>query len=102
MLKADSLACLGPDIRLAFEIGSKTETATSAGRRKLQESVEQAVRQMTGHLEIGHIGVRQANVDVTTTRNGRKSQYQTSGSDFTIDELVIPPLGPLKIGRFDF
>ncbi|MCE2835137.1 MAG: hypothetical protein LW694_12250 [Chitinophagaceae bacterium] len=102
MLKADSLACLGPDIRLAFEISSKTETATPAGRRKLQESVEQAVRQMTGHLEIGHIGVRQANVDVTTTRNGRKSQYQTSGSDFTIDELVIPPLGPLKIGRFDF
>ena len=102
MLKADSLACLRPDIRLFFEITSRTETATPAGRRKLQESAEHAVRQMTGHLDIGHIGVKQARIDITTTRNGRKSRYQTSGSDFTIDELVIPPQAPLKIGRFDF
>ena len=102
ILKADSLACLRPDIRLSFGITSRTETATPAGRRKLQESVEQAVRQMTGHLDIGHIGVKQARIDITTTRNGRKSRYLSSGSDFTIDELVIPPQAPLKIGRFDF
>jgi hypothetical protein len=102
MLKADSLTCLSPDIRLAFDVNNKTETATPAGRRKLQESVENAVRQMTGHLEIGHIRVKEAGIDISTTRNGRKSRYQTSGSDFTIDELIIPPLAPLRIGRFDF
>jgi hypothetical protein len=102
ILKADSLACLQPDIRLSFEITSRTETSTPAGRRKLQETAEHAVRQMTGHLDIGHIGVKQARIDITTVRNGRKSRYQTSGSDFTIDELVIPPQAPLKIGRFDF
>ena len=102
MLKTDSLTCLKPDIRLGFEITSKGETNSAAGRRKLQESVENAVRQMTGHLDIGHIKVTEARIDLTTTRNGRKSRYQTSGSDFTIDELVIPTQAPLRIGRFDF
>ena len=104
MLMADSLNCLRPDIRLAFDLSNKTETTTPAGRRKLQESVEQAVRQMTGHLEIGHISVKQAGIEISASRNGRKSKYQSAGSDFTIDTLVIPPQAqqPLKIGRFDF
>ena len=81
MLMADSLNCLRPDIRLAFDLSNKTETTTPAGRRKLQESVEQAVRQMTGHLEIGHISVKQAGIEISASRNGRKSKYQSAGSD---------------------
>ena len=102
ILKTDSLTCLKPDIRLAFEITGNSETSSAAGRRKLQVSVENAVRQMTGHLDIGHIKVTAARINLTTIRKGKKSTYQSSGSDFTIDELIIPPKAPLSIGRFDF
>lgn len=102
ILKTDSLACLKPDISLAFEITGNSETSSAAGRRKLQESVENAVRQMTGHLDISHIKVTAARINLATIRKGKKSTYLSSGSDFTIDELIIPPKEPLSIGRFDF
>jgi hypothetical protein len=104
MLKADSTRCINPVINISFETTKPTETSTASGRKRLQQNIESIVRQMTGHLEMGHIQVRNASVDLSLTRNGKKSSYQSAGSDFTIDELSIPPAesGPLRIGKFDF
>lgn len=104
MLKADSTRCINPVINVSFETKKPSETSTAAGRKRLQQNVESAVRQMTGHLEMSHIQVMNASIDLSLSRNGKKSRYQTAGSDFTIDELSIPPedSGPLHIGRFDF
>jgi hypothetical protein len=104
LLKADSTRCINPDINISFETRNQPATSTAAGRKKLQQNIESSVRRMTGHLEMNHIQVTNASINLTLTRNGKKSRYQSSGSDFTIDECSIPPVdsGSLRIARFDF
>lgn len=106
IVKADSALCFHPRIRFSLELRNSPERFPFAGTRRpgFQDSVETAFKQLVGNIDVGHIGVMKADVDITATRNGHASRYTAKKSDFVIGDLRIvdDPSEPIRVGRFDF
>jgi len=106
VVKADSALCHRPRVRFGLEL-RKGADRQSLGRIRdpgFQDSVEAAFKQLVGNIDIRHIGVIGADVDITATRDGHDSRYTAKNSDFTIGDLRIvdDPAQPIRVGRFDF
>jgi hypothetical protein len=106
LVKADSALCYKPRVRFSLDLRNGAEKFTLGRTRDagFQDSVETAFKQLVGNLDIAHIGVMRADVDITTTRNGHSSRYTARKSDFTIGGLRIveDPSEPIRVERFDF
>jgi hypothetical protein len=106
IVKADSALCFQPKVRFHFELRSnpgKFPLGRTANP-DFQDSVEAYFKQLVGNIDIAHVGVRRADVDITAARGGRASSYTAKKSDFLIGELRIvdDPSEPIRVGRFDF
>ena len=106
IVKADSALCHRPSLRFGLELRKGAEGLPLLRNRDagFQDSVEAAFKQLVGNIDIRHIGVIDADVDITATRDGHDSRYTAKNSDFTISDLRIveDPSQPIRLGRFDF
>jgi hypothetical protein len=97
VIRADSALCLHPSLRLQLRLNGTPRTRSEAGKRELERSFSELV----GHLDIRHIGIRDASADLRADRNGRPSQYSTRSSDLTLRDVRALAGKPLHIGGFD-
>ena len=106
LVKADSALCFRPRVRFSLNLRNGAEKFNLGRTRDpgFQDSVEAAFKQLAGNLDIAHIGVMKADVDITAVREGHASRYTAQRSDFTIGGLRIleDPSEPIRVGRFDF
>lgn len=96
LLKADSMYCVNPVIRLDLPLDSMTR------RNKNPLDINQLLRHMAADMQFQYIGVKNADVAVTTTKNEVSNQFTSSGNNFELFHFAIDTKAdkPVSIERF--
>jgi len=65
--------------------------------------VEQNLKKMLGNLDIGYMGVKNANVKVVTVKEKKENIFHTQNSNFSIGKFVVNTDEniPIKLEQFD-
>lgn len=96
LLKADSMYCVNPDISLDLELDSIT-------RRSAQPlDMNRLLRHLAADMQFNYIGVKNADVAVTTTKNNAGNTFTTQGNSFELFHFAIDTKAdkPVSIERF--
>lgn len=83
VIKADSVYCLNPAFELVAETSKK-----KAGKRPLPK-IENIVKQLTGNLLLGFVGVENADFNIRITNEGNPSTYTFTRNSFVMQGLSI-------------
>jgi hypothetical protein len=103
-LKVDSAICYNPDIYFKLFISDSAKKVDllndSVASREL---VAQKIKDLLGNLEIGYLGVRNANVKVITEKEKKENIFESQGSNFSMGNFVVNKNQkvPIKLEHFD-
>lgn len=97
LIKADSVYCKDPKFRLDLELTSKSGTKTKI------PNLDTLINQLTGDLQLGYIGVKNAALDITTTRNDKSTSFTSERNNFEMTGLRIDHSlhQPISLEGFD-
>ena len=95
LIKADSVYITNPDIELILALKAKKEKP-----KKIELS--NIIREFTGDLDLGYIGVQNANVNIITQRNGITNTYSSEKDNFHMVDLRVnsDSVRPVHVGEF--
>ena len=103
-VKVDSAICYNPDIYFKmFTSGSAKKVDLLNDSVASRELVEQKLKDMLGDLDIGYLGVRNADVKVITEKDKKENIFESQGSNFSIGNFVVnkDENVPVKLEQFD-
>lgn len=80
LIKADSVYCLNPDFKITLEEGTK--------QRNLPE-LDSIIHQFTGDMQLGYVGVINADIDITTYRDEQPNSFSSRNNSFELKGLII-------------
>ena len=96
LIKADSVNCLDPKFKIELELKNKT-----AGRKKIP-NLDTLINQLTGDMQLNYVGVRNAEVNITTTRNDKTTSFTSEKNNFEMTGLRIDHSLPQPISLQSF
>jgi len=103
-VKVDSAICYNPDIYFKmFASGSDKKVDLLNDTVANRELVEQKIKDMLGNLDIGYLGVMNADVKVITEKDKKENIFESLGSNFVMGNFVVIKDGkvPIKLELFD-
>ena len=97
LIKADSVYCLNPNFKIQLELKNKTP-----GQRKIP-NLDTLINQLTGDLQLNYIGVKNATVNITTTRDDKSTTFTSDKNNFEMRGLTINQNSeqPVSLQSFD-
>ena len=96
MIKADSVYCLDPKFKIELELKNKT-----AGPKKIP-NLDTLINQLTGDMQLNYVGVRNAEVSITTNRNDKSTSFTSEKNNFEMTGLRIDHSLPQPISLESF
>lgn len=103
-VKVDSAICYQPDLYFKFNLKNKTQKVDLFNDEKFDgKFIEQNLKKMLGNLDIGYLGVKNADVKVVTEKDKKEKIFQTQNSNFSIGKFVVSTDEniPIKLDQFD-
>src|SRR6187401_1136938 len=94
LIKADSVYCLDPKFKI--ELKNKT-----AGTKKIP-NLDTLINQLTGDMQLKYVGVRNAEVNITTNRNDKSTSFTSEKNNFEMTGLRIDHSLPQPISLESF
>lgn len=96
IIRADSVYCANPDILLDMELDS------AGGNRKKPVNVEHALHHLATDMQLGYIGVKNAQVHVITTKNNQTNNFTTKRNNFELFNVQVDTRAehPISVERF--
>jgi len=97
LIKADSVYCLDPKFKIELELKNKT-----AGPKKIP-NLDTLINQLTGDMQLDYVGVRNADVSITTNRNDKSTSFTSEKNNFEMRGLRIDHSlsQPISLQSFD-
>jgi hypothetical protein len=97
LIKADSVYCLNPNFKIELELKERAK-----GERKIP-NLDTLINQLTGDLQLNYVGVKNATIDITTTRNDKSTRFTSDKNNFEMRGLVIDQNAaqPISLQSFD-
>ncbi|GAB3016903.1 hypothetical protein GCM10027051_21890 [Niabella terrae] len=97
---ADSVFCNRPQIYL--DIDSDQGQVRTQEKKAGFEKVDAVIQQMLGDLELNYVGVKNANIDISTIKHGRASTFSSRDNNFEMYGLTVRPNQnhPITMDRF--
>src|SRR6186713_1096112 len=96
LIKADSVYCLDPKFKIELELKNKT-----AGTKKIP-NLDTLINQLTGDMQLNYVGVRNAEVSITTNRNDKSTSFTSEKNNFEMTGLRIDHSLPQPISLESF
>ena len=96
LIKADSVNCLDPKFKIELELKNKT-----AGPKKIP-NLDTLINQLTGDMQLNYVGVRNAEVNITTNRNDKSTSFTSEKNNFEMTGLRIDHSLPQPISLQSF
>ena len=96
LIKADSVKCLDPKFKIELELKNKT-----AGTKKIP-NLDTLINQLTGDMQLNYVGVRNADVSITTNRNDKSTSFTSEKNNFEMTGLRIDHSLPQPISLESF
>ena len=96
LIKADSVYCLDPRFKIQLELKNKT-----AGPKKIP-NLDTLINQLTGDMQLNYVGVRNAEVNITTNRNDKSTSFTSDKNNFEMTGLTIDHSLPQPISLQSF
>jgi len=96
LIKADSVYCLDPKFKIELELKNKT-----AGKKKIP-NLDTLINQLTGDMQLNYVGVRNAEVSITTNRNDKSTSFTSEKNNFEMTGLRIDHSLPQPISLESF
>jgi len=96
LIKADSVYCLDPKFKIELELKNKT-----AGTKKIP-TLDTLINQLTGDMQLNYVGVRNAEVSITTNRNDKSTSFTSEKNNFEMTGLRIDHSLPQPISLESF
>lgn len=87
-IKVDSVYCANPKINLVLELKDR-----DSSKNKLPDP-GRIIQELTGSMELAHLSISNANLNVTTINNVASSTFTADQNDFTLKGLKIDPSNP--------
>lgn len=84
LIKADSVYCLNPTFKIQLQLRDK-----QPGKTSNIPHLDTLINQLTGDLQLGYVGVRNATVDIVTERNDRTTSFTSDKNNFEMRGLTI-------------
>ena len=97
LIKADSVNCLDPKFKIELELKNKT-----AGPKKKIPNLDTLINQLTGDMQLNYVGVRNAEVNITTNRNDKSTSFTSEKNNFEMTGLRIDHSLPQPISLQSF
>ena len=91
LIKADSVYCLNPKFKIQLELKSK-----NAGQRKIP-NLDTLINQLTGDLQLNYVGVKNATLDIATSRDDKTTTFTSDKNNFEMRGLVINQNSPQPV-----
>ena len=97
LIKADSVYCLNPNFKIQLELKNRERGKTSL------PNLDTLINQLTGDMQLGYVGVRNATLNITTTRNDNSTTFTSEKNNFEMTGLVIDQNAaqPVSLQSFD-
>ncbi len=96
LIKADSVNCLDPKFKIELVLKNKT-----AGPKKIP-NLDTLINQLTGDLQLNYVGVKNAEVNITTNRNDKSTSFTSEKNNFEMTGLRIDHSLPQPISLQSF
>ncbi|HEX6847266.1 MAG TPA: hypothetical protein VF144_09820 [Chitinophagaceae bacterium] len=96
LIKADTVYCLNPNFKIQLELKNK-----SSAPRKIP-NLDTLINQLTGDMQLGYVGVKNASLDITTTRNDNSTSFTSEKNNFEMTGLTIDQSKPQPISLESF
>ena len=97
LIKADSVYCLNPNFKIQLELKNKTSTP------KKIPNLDTLINQLTGDMQLNYVGVKNAEVSITTNRNDKSTSFTSEKNNFEMTGLTIDHSlpQPIELQSFD-
>ncbi len=97
LIKADSVYCLNPNFKIKLELKNK-----EPGRNKIP-NLDTLINQLTGDMQLDYVGVKNATLDIVTTRDDKSTSFTSEKNNFEMRGLTIDHSlqQPVSLQSFD-
>ncbi|HMJ47101.1 MAG TPA: hypothetical protein VK498_07205, partial [Ferruginibacter sp.] len=97
LIKADSVYCENP----VFQI--KLEQANAAPEKKQRPDLQKIIRDLTGDMDLGFVGVKNAGIHIDISGKKNRSLFNSNKDNFELRGLRInsDSSSPVSVARFD-
>src|SRR4030095_3111215 len=82
LIKADSVYCSNPNFKINLELKNR-----EPGKAKIP-NLDTLINQLTGDLQLDYIGVKNATLNVVTTRNDKSTSFTSEKNNFEMTGLT--------------
>ena len=96
LIKADSVYCLNPDFKIQLELKSK-----EPGKKKIP-NLDTLINQLTGDMQLDYIGVKNATLNIASTRNDKTTSFTSEKNNFEMRGLTIDHSRPQPVSLQSF
>jgi hypothetical protein len=96
LIKADSVYCLNPNFKIQLELKNR-----APGERKIP-NLDTLINQLTGDLQLKYVGVKNATLDITTTRDDKSTTFTSEKNNFEMRGLTIIQNSPQPVSLQGF
>ena len=97
LIKADSVYCLNPNFKIQLELKNK-----EPGKKKIP-NLDTLINQLTGDMQLNYVGVKNATLNIVTTRNDKSTSFASEKNNFEMRGLTIDHsmAQPVSLQSFD-
>lgn len=97
LIKADSVYCLNPNFKIQLELKNK-----EPGKNKIP-NLDTLINQLTGDMQLDYVGVKNATLDIVTTRDDKSTSFTSEKNNFEMRGLKIDHSleRPVSLQSFD-
>jgi len=95
VIKADSVYGIDPAFYLSVNLNEKKNGPAPP-------SLKTIIEQLTGDMQLGHVGVINGDFSIQTTRNGKPSSFVSKGNTFEMEGLQViqEAKDPIRVKKF--
>ncbi len=98
LIKADSVYCLNPDFKIELELRQKPFPGNSkTNSRAGIPNIDTLINQLTGDLQLGYIGVKNAAVNIVSHRGESSTSFTSDKNNFEMRGLTIDHSQPQPV-----
>lgn len=83
LIKADSVYCSNPNFKIQLELKDR-----EPGKAKIP-NLDTLINQLTGDLQLNYVGVKNATLNIVTTRNDKSTSFTSEKNNFEMTGLRI-------------
>ena len=98
LIKADSVYCLNPKFKIQLELKNR-----EPGNKAKIPNLDTLINQLTGDLQLDYVGVKNAELNIVTTRNDKSTSFTSEKNNFEMTGLRIDQSleRPISLQGFD-